>query len=280
MRKNPYHRFALVGNPFKETREKELLHVRQHVDEILDDLLYATIERSGNSLVKIVGEPGSGKTEHLLMMYDNARKENAFCRYIGCDSDASLTIKEILAALSTKKIFKPDYLKRIDKTRKKFSKGDMNVEEMGDAISTALNAYSPCFLLLDDFDRILTSRIGDDFCSMMQRILDKTDKGVLIVITAGSDIRELHGETITLEGFSDKAVELFVAKRLLKERSIAENIDPLFPFNNESVRKINRYVNGNPEKLLYVMSGVIDAAIKREVMSIDDEFVSMVLRRL
>lgn len=280
MRGSPYHRFALIRNPFKETDEKELLHVRQHVDATIDDFFYATTERSETDLLKIIGKPGYGKTEHLLIMNDNARKEQVFCRYITCDSDPSMTIRKILAALSRKKIFKPDYLKKIDKVRKNLNKGDMDMEEMSDAVSAALNAYSPCFLLLDDFDRMLASQTGSDFCIAMQKILTNTIGGVLIAITTESDIHELHGETITLEGFGDRDAELFVAKRLLKERSIEENIDPLFPFTGVAIHRINEYVNGNPEGVLDIMSKVLDAAIKREVMLIDDEFVSTVLRRL
>ena len=280
MRRSPYHRFALVGNPFKETGEKELLHVRRHVDEILDDFFYATIERSENSLLKIIGEPGYGKTEHLLITNNNARKEKVFCRYINCDFDASMTIREILAALSRKKIFKPDYLKKIDKVRKNLNKGNMEMEMMVDAVSSALNAYSPCFLLLDDFDRMLASQTGSDFCIAIQKILTNTSGGVLIVITTESDICELHGETITLERFGDRDAELFVAKRLLKKRSIEENMDPLFPFTPEAVHKMNAHTNGNPGELLDILSRIIDEAIKKEVILIDNEFVSTILRRL
>jgi len=279
MRRSPYHRFALVGNPFKETGEKELMHVRRHVDETLDDFFYATIERSENSLLKIIGKPGYGKTEHLLITNNNARKEKVFCRYINCD-DASTTIREILAALSRKKIFKPDYLKKIDKVRKNLNKGNMEMEMMVDAVSSALNAYSPCFLLLDDFDRMLTSQTGSDFCIAIQKILTNTSGGVLIVITTESDICELHGETITLERFGDKDAELFVAKRLLKKRSIEENMDPLFPFTPEAVHKMNAYTNGNPGELLDIMSKIVDEAVKKEVILIDNEFVSTILRRL
>lgn len=280
MRRSPYHRFALVGNPFKETGEKELMHVRRHVDETLDDSFYATIERSENSLLKIIGEPGYGKTEHLLLTNNNARKEKVFCRYINCDFDASMTIREILAALSKKKIFKPDYLKKIDKVRKNLNKGNMEMEMMVDAVSSALNAYSPCFLLLDDFDRMLTSQIGSDFCIAIQKILTNTSGGVLIVITTESDICELHGETIMLEEFGDRDAELFVAKRLLKKRSIEENMDPLFPFTPEAVHKMNAYTNGNPGELLDILSRIIDEAIKKEVILIDNEFVSTILHRL
>ena len=280
MRKSPYHRFALVGNPFRETGEKELMHVHRHVDETLEDFFYATIERSENNLLKIIGETGYGKTDNLLIMHNNARKEKAFCRYINCDPDASVTIREILAALSMKKIFKPKYLKKINNVRKKLNKGNMDTETMVDAISAALNAYSPCFLLLDDFDRMLASQIGNDFCIVIQKVLTSTSGGVLIVTTTESDICELHGETITLEGFGDRDAELFVAKRLLKERSIEENIDPLFPFTPEAVHKMNAHTNGNPGELLDIMAKIVDEAVKREVMLIDNEFVSTILRRL
>lgn len=285
MKKSPYHRYALMGNPFKfkERRDISLFHVKQDTDDVIEDLFYDIIEKDRKVLLQIIGENGVGKTGRLLLLAERAKEEGVSCCYInGKEKDASSAIEEILTTVSKfkRKLFlrKPGWLKELEEVKKSVvNKKSIEVDKISDAIAGALNERSPGFLLLDD-PAININEPNDELLMLLKEVFDKTNRGLLIVVTTERE-QDLITEKIELKGFDEREAELFVAKRLLSERSISEKLDPLFPFTADAVHQVNKLVNGNPKELLENMANILDLSVARRVGLIDKDFAVRVMSR-
>jgi hypothetical protein len=289
MRKNPYHRYALMDNPFKpeERGDISLLHVKQDIDDVIDDFFFDTIERNLKALLQIVGGKGSGKTEHLLLLEARAKEEDAFCSYINAkEKDAFSVIAEILNEVSRSKskrkmfIVKPGWLKELEEAKRNFKKKKtIDVGGLSDVISGALVECSPSFLLLDDLDIDLGVEVDTErLLMLLKEVFDKANTGVLIVITSEKEM-DWVTKKVELKGFEDREAELFVAKRLLSKRTIGEKLDPLFPFTPDAVHQVNELVNGNPKEFKEKMANILDLSVARRVRLIDKDFVVRALLR-
>jgi len=279
MRKSPYHRYALMNNPFKFNvrRDIGLFHVKQETDYEIEDLFYEIIERNRKALLQIIGENGAGKTERLLLLAERAVEEDIRYWYIDAkEKDTFSVIVEILDALSKsgRKLFiiKPGWLKELKEVKKNIvNEKKIDIERLSNAISGALNERSPCFLLLDE-------PANDELLLLLKKVFDKTDGGLLIAVATEKEL-DLIPEKIELKGFDGREAELFVAKRLLSERTISEKLDPLYPFTADAVHYVNELVNGNPKKLLKKMANILDAGVARRIGLIDKDFVIRVISR-
>ncbi|RJS84229.1 hypothetical protein CW713_02925 [Methanophagales archaeon] len=279
MRKSPYHRYALMNNPFKFNvrRDIGLFHVKQETDYEIEDLFYEIIERNRKALLQIIGENGAGKTERLLLLAERAVEEDIRYWYIDAkEKDTFSVIVEILDALSKsgRKLFiiKPGWLKELKEVKKNIvNEKKIDIERLSNAISGALNERSPCFLLLDE-------PANDELLPLLKKVFDKTDGGLLIAVATEKEL-DLIPEKIELKGFDGREAELFVAKRLLSERTISEKLDPLYPFTADAVHYVNELVNGNPKKLLKKMANILDAGVARRIGLIDKDFVIRVISR-
>lgn len=286
MRKSPYHRYALMDNPFKpeEKGDISLLHVKQDMDDVIDDFFFDTIEENRKSLLQIVGGRGVGKTEQLLLFEARAKEEDASCCYITArEKDAFSVIAEILNEVSKCKrkmfIAKPGWLKELEEAKRNFLTEKKNdVGGLSDAISAALNECSPSFLLLDDLDIDLGVDTDRLLMQLLWAVFDKADRGLLIAITTEKEMDWIT-EKIELKGFDEREAKLFAAKRLLSERSIGEKLEPLYPFTADAVRQVNDSVKGNPKEFMENMGNILDVGVSRRVGLVDKDFVVRAMLR-
>ncbi|RLG35218.1 hypothetical protein DRN97_00485 [Methanosarcinales archaeon] len=285
MKKNPYHRYALMDNPFRfeERRDISLFHVKQEMDDVIEDAFYDVIEKNRKAILQIVGGRGIGKTERLLLLAERAKEEGASWCYINAKGkDAFFVIVEILNAVSRSKrklfIIKPGWLKEIEEVNRSImNKRTIDVDKLSNAISGALNEQSPTFLLMDEPD-IGAGVSGELLMQLLCAVFDKTDRGLLIAITTEKEV-EWITEKVELKGFDEREAELFIAKRLLSERIIGEKLEPLYPFTPDAVRQVNELVNGNPKELLEKMANILDLSVRRRIGLIDKDFVVRVMSR-
>ncbi len=270
-----------MDNPFKpeERGDISLLHVKQDIDDVIDDFFFDTIEKNRKSLLQIVGGKGLGKTEQLLLLKARAKEEDAFCSYINArEKDAFSVIAGILNEVSKCKrkilIVKPGWLKELEEAKQNFmTEKTMDVGRLSDVISVALIECAPSFLLLDD-----PGIDADRLLMLLKEVFDKADTGVLIAITTEKEIDWIT-EKIELIGFDEREAELFVAKRLLSERSVGEKLEPLYPFTADAVRQVNKSVNGNPKEFMEKMANILDLGVARRIGLIDKDFVVRVMSR-
>lgn len=294
MRKSPYHKYALLDNPFRfeaggfEAGQREglnLLNVKQEEDYELEDAFFDTLEKNRKTILQILGQEGAGKTERLLLLVERAKEEAASCCYLNAGGKGGFVlVAEILDALSKPKfrskrkrfgIFTPGWLRELRGVRRWFLADGEDERKIGEgrvsaAIAGALNESSPSFLLLDDFEAGIDLRV----VRLLQAVFEKVVRGVLIAIAAESG----HGQSwiakkVELRGFNEREAELCVAKRLLAERTVSEKLDPLYPFTPAAVRKVNESVRGNPKRLLEALAVILDAGVARRAEIIDEEFV-------
>jgi len=267
--RNPYARFALLKNPFNsEGSDVSLLHVHQDADDVIDELFFHTLYENGRRLLNIVGPHGIGKTERLLLIQDMAEKERAFSYYTRCSGDSLSTIRELIDHLTRRRIFMPKALKRLRKMGRRLEESLVDLEILAEMIAKALDEIAPSFLLFDEID---TLRDRDELLTLLQEVLERSEKGVLIV-TAG-DARVDEGSRVELEPLTPREAELLIAKRILVSRSVGEGLDPLFPFTEAAVSRIYDDVKGNPGELLERMKELIDSGARRRVMMIDEELL-------
>jgi len=290
MRKTPYQRYALMDNPFKLEKRKDInmlsmLHVKQEMDDVIEDLFFETLEKNRKALLQVVGERGIGKTERLLLLESWATEEGASCCYINAkERDVFSVIVEILNKVSRYKrkwfIAKPGWLRALKSVKQSvMNEKTIDVGKLSDAISGALNDCSPSFLLLDDFDIDIGMEPNDRFLmQLLWAVFDKAIRGLLIAIATEKEVDWIT-EKIELKGFDGREAELFVAKRLLRERVIAEKLEPLYPFTPDAIRQVNTLVNGNPGELMENMANILDAGVARRIGLIDKDFVVRVMRR-
>lgn len=277
MRKSPYHRYALMDNPFKFGWVGSIYHVKQEEDYEIEDMYYDVIERNRKVFLQIIGEKGLGKTERLLLLVERAKEEGrSYCYINGRGKNSTQVILEILDAISKfkrRKLFiKPSWLKKIKKLKKRITKEPIDFEMLSDVIPSALNECSPCFLLLDE------PPIENELFILLKEVFDRTSGGLFIAVTTERKI-DLIPEKIELRGFSERESELFVAKRLLSERSTGDKLDPLYPFTADAIHYVNKLVNGNPKKLLEKMANILELGVSRRVGLIDKDFVARVVHK-
>ena len=267
--RNPYARFALLKNPFNsESSDVSLLHVHQDADDVIDEIFFHTLCENGRALLNIVGPHGIGKTERLLLIQDMAEKERAFSYYTRCSSDSLSTIEGFIDHLTRRWLFMPRALKKLRKIGKKLGKKPIDMKKLAKEIAKALDEIAPCFLLFDDIDLI---RDRGELLTILQEILERSEKGVMIAIATDAMVDK--GIRVELEPLTSREAELLLAKRILAARSVGDDLDPLFPFTGAAVGRIFDDVGGNPGELLEKTKELIDSGVRRRAMIIDEEFV-------
>jgi hypothetical protein len=82
--------------------------------------------------------------------------------------------------------------------------------------------------------------------------------------------------TFTLPTLTDDEAALMLAKKLLAKR-LVENLDPLFPFDPEAVRILNKAAFGNPRRLLELADFAIERGVATRSYRIDADVVQAAL---
>jgi hypothetical protein len=160
----------------------------------------------------------------------------------------------------------------------------------GQAIAGALNANAPSLLLLNDLHNLSSSSELNVFSKMLQELVDSIKPGVLVMFgafpsfmlqlaTDQAPLASRINRTLLLPRISADEASLLIAKKLLAKR-LVEGLDPLYPFDRESVQRLNQISVGNPRRLLEMCDVALEYAVTHRAYRIDVEAVrSAILER-
>jgi len=125
------------------------------------------------------------------------------------------------------------------------------------------------------------------FATFLQELTDQTKPGVLVMFGSYAafylGMSKSHpalasriSRTFTLPTLSDDEAALMIAKKLLAKR-LVENLDPLFPFDNEAIQVLNKAAFGNPRRLLELSDTAIEHGVATRSYRIDIEIAQAAL---
>ncbi len=299
MEKTGYERYGLRGNPFRDLASEtldnvEFYHVNQSIDDELKVMREEVFEKENKAVVAVLGTNGVGKTHRLLLVANEAKRNNVFYVLKNVDEKASWAVKGIVDAIleSAKDkglvgfLSQPGWYKNLLKMSKNLR--GYSPEVVGKAIANALSATAPSCLLLNDFSRMSKGKSLDRFVRVLRVVSDSITPGVLIMIS--SDVNYFDSlmnnhpsmdsrinREVVIPKLDDNEASLVIAKRLLEKR-LVDDIDALYPFTEDSVKVLNSHADGNPRELLSLSSVVVDFAANNRAMTINEELTLEALK--
>jgi hypothetical protein len=298
----PYDRYGLTSNPFRELASEnlediELYHVNLDVDRSLETIKEETFDKENRALVALVGLHGAGKTERLLVAQAEARERKAFCVFFDITTKNAWATKGIAQAINKssrlggfQRVFSsPKWLRDV-LPLEKIKDTNYDPVKAGQAIAGALNANAPSLLLLNDLHNLSSSSELNVFSKMLQELVDSIKPGVLVMFgafpsfmlqlaTDQAPLASRINRTLLLPRISADEASLLIAKKLLAKR-LVEGLDPLYPFDRESVQRLNQISVGNPRRLLEMCDVALEYAVTHRAYRIDVEAVrSAILER-
>jgi|GEM_PF-1092780 len=297
MERNTYERYGLSGNPFRGLTSEsldavEMFHVSQSIDGPLFSLRDEVVEKENKAIIALMGEMGAGKTERLLL-FKGAASKGVFCIYRNVVPETERLVggiaDDIVSGTKPGIFSNPQWLKTIKKVRAAPKKGyDPDASAM--AVAAALDDKAPSFLLLNDFHNLEKAREPDKFVRFMHMLSDEIGPGVLVLIGTSEryfeslmadnpSLNERVHRKLRIPPLNSAEASLMVAKRLVAKR-LVEDLEPLYPFTEESVGGINEIAAGNPRVLLKLADRVIDHAAQRRVLQIDMDAVHSALGQM
>jgi len=294
-----YERYGLTGNPFRELAAESLedvgiYHVNQEVDDSLRTIKEEVFDKENRSVVAITGVLGAGKTERLLLAAAEGRERGALTVYYDLTSKTPWVLRglaqEFQTAAVTLKLAKtfsqPAWLRNVASLLK--SKDEQHdPKEVGRTLATALNEQAPSFLLLNDLHNLVDTREVDGFVQVLQEITDVIRPGVLVMFSCYASyvawltvnhpaLATRLNRTFLLTGLTDDHAALVIAKKLLAKR-VVEDLDPIFPFDMEAVKALNRAALGTPRRLIELADLAIEYAVAHRAYRVDVDTVRTVL---
>lgn len=299
MQKTGYERYGLSSNPFRDLSSESLenvdiFHVVQQVDEDLARIREEVFYMENKAVVAILGGLGAGKTERLLLVANEASRNQAFYVFQNMTFETRWVVEGILDLIIqqskigffTRLFSAPKWYRAVVKKRKKAEK-QYDPDKAGRVIAKALNSNAPAFLLINDFHHLARVMDAERFLHTLHVMIDHLDSGVLVMISCDQQYFEklmhshpsLHeriNRKIVIPPLCDDEAQLILAKRLLEKR-LVDDVDPLYPFTANGVAFLNLEVNGNPRHLLKLADVVIDYAAQKRAIMIDDAVVGDVL---
>lgn len=296
MEMSSYERYGLHGNPFQledkgtSLQALEIYHVTQLVDDELALIKEGVFNRENKAAVMLVGTPGIGKTHRLLLANREADLNNMFCVFYDIGTGSRIAAEGLVQAFLSKKqkrFGQPSWMKSLQKFGKGLSRG-YDPGLIGGLVAEALNAQAPAFLLINGFHTLPQVGDADRFLAMLSVVIDRLRAGVLIFMECDSKffsglLQSNQGfasrvkRRVTIPPLTNDEARLLLAKRLLVKRMV-EDVDPLYPFTQESVNILNARANGIPHALLEQAKFVFDDATKRRIITIDDGYVTELFR--
>ncbi|MEM4258154.1 MAG: hypothetical protein QXL17_03260 [Candidatus Thermoplasmatota archaeon] len=299
MVKTGYERYGLSGNPFRDLSSESLenvdiFHVTQRIDEDLARIREEVFYKENKAVLAVLGGLGAGKTERLLLVANEAKRNKAFYVFQNMTFETRWMVEGILDLIISQtklgffsRVFAPPkWYKAVVKKRKKAEK-QYDPDKAGRVIAEALNQNIPSFLLINDFHHLAQVEDADRFLHVLHVLIDHINPGVMIMISCDQmffeslmeshqSLHERINRKIVLSPLSDQEAQLMIAKRLLEKR-LVDDVDPLYPFTPGGIAFMNLEVAGNPRHLLKLADVVIDYAAKKRCIMIDDVLVSEVL---
>jgi hypothetical protein len=293
-----YDRYGLSGNPFRELASEnladvELFHVNLEIDDLLHSVEEEVFAKENRAIVAIVGEHGTGKTERLLLAATEARQRKAFTVYYDVTAKTPWILRGLAeefqkAATSaglTKTFSTPAWLRGIA-TLLKLKDEKYDPIAAGKTIGQALNDTAPSLLLLNDLHNIIESKEIHAFAKTLQQISDVIKPGVLIMFDCFPSylawltvnlppFASRINRTIRLPGLTNDEASLLLAKKMLPKRMV-EDLDPVYPFDRESVAALNEAAGGNPRRLLELADLSIEFGVSHRLYRVDVNVVRVV----
>jgi hypothetical protein len=294
-----YDRYGLTGNPFRELSSESLdnvsiYHVNQDVDETLRTIRDEVFEKENRVVAAVTGDLGAGKTERLLVTLSEARERKVFTVYFDITSKtpwvlrglASQFQKSAKSARLIKFLGGPPWLRPVAAlTRTKDERYDPR--EAGRILGAALNATAPSALLLNDLQSLVETKEIDSFASTLQEICDVVKPGVLVMFTCFASylawlavnhpaLVSRINRTIVLKSLTDDEAGLLLAKKLLVKR-LVEDLDPIYPFDRQSIHELNGAAHGNPRRLLELADLAVEYGVSHRTYRVDTEVVRVIL---
>ncbi len=276
---------GLYRNPFLRTSIIELedptaIFTKQWVDDILDSLAAEAMSGVASAFVVITGPPGSGRTIRLNMLnysYDKANLDSIFQEVSvveGPDIIDDLLMTSYSRSRRISKVLKkvllgmPDVL-----TDEELYQLKTSPSEAGRMIMKSLESMIPSALLLDDVHNMLYAddRWSFFFFEMIREIVSLMPEGILVVLSMSDEAYEeidkkfpaltsrVH-ERVSIPPLSDEEAISLVSKRLSKFR-VTEPRTPLDPFDEEVVVSANHLAEGNPSRLLEILSKTLEVSL-------------------
>jgi hypothetical protein len=294
-----YDRYGLTSNPFRDLSSEsledvEVFHVNLDVDRTLDAIREEIFAKENRALVGLIGLHGAGKTERLLVAQAEARERKAFCVYFDITTKTAWVTKGLAEAVEKsanlggfKRIFGAPRWFRDVVAFEKLKDKNYDPLKAGRAIAEALNANVPAFLLLNDLHNLATSAELGLFAKVLQEMVDAIKPGVLVMFgcfpnfmlqlaTQQPPLASRINRSLILPRLTAEEAALLLAKKLLAKR-LVEGLDPLYPFDQEAVLRLNQLAWGNPRRLLELADASIEYAVTHRAYRIDAEVVRSAL---
>lgn len=301
LQRSGHQRFGLLSNPFQDLssegmEEAEMLHVDQVVDDNLRAVKEAVLEHQRKAVVAIIGPMGTGKTQRLKVIVNEAERLGAYVAFQQMTDDMAWTIAGTVEAMreaaglsGLRRIASaPGWYRRLG-ALEKVVKRRYDPVRVGRTLAEALNAKAPAFLLLNDVHELKPGADVDRFLQTMQVITDHIKPGVMVVMTSYVDAFQTiigrHASLLTrmdrvftLEPLSDEDAILLLAKRIPAKR-IVDDLDPLYPFTEEAVAAMNQAAGQNARRLLRLADLSLEEAVRSRAFRISVEIVENVVQR-
>ncbi|HXW33605.1 MAG TPA: AAA family ATPase [Acidimicrobiales bacterium] len=293
-----YDRYGLAGNPFRELASEnisdiELFHVNLEIDDTLHAVIDEVLSKENRAIVAVVGEHGSGKTERLMMAATEAKQRKAFTVYFDVTSKTPWILRGLAEEFRktaeqsglTKTFSSPAWMRALAPIEKlKDEKYDPIAA--GRAIGQALNDTAPSLLLLNDLHNLMESKEIHAFAKTLQQVSDVIKPGVLIMfdcfpsylawLTVNlAPFASRINRTIRLPGLTSDEAALLLAKKMLPKRMV-EDLDPIYPFDKESVVALNEAAGGNPRRLIELADLSIEFGASHKLYRVDSNVVRVV----
>ena len=296
---HPFERYGLTGNPFRElssetVEDVPIFHVNLEIDVQLRTIKEEVLDKENHALVALVGGPGTGKTERLRLAIAEAKERGALSIYVNVAPVTAVTIRDIArgfqeagAAHGYNKTFSSPKWFRDVTALVKLREDKYDPAEVGKTIAAALAGAAPSFLLLNDLHNLGQTGEVDPFSTVLQEIADGMAPGVLVMFGSYTNYliwlvknRPAMGSrinrAIALPKLSTDEASLLIAKKMLVRR-VVEDLDPLYPFDHESVEEITMEAGGNPRRVLTLADLAIEYGADHRVYRIDADVVRAVL---
>ncbi len=276
---------GLYRNPFLKSSIIELedptaIFSKQWIDDILDSLAAEAMSGVASAFVALTGPPGSGRSLRLHLLnysYNIADLESIYQEISVVEGpdiidDLLVTSYDISKSItkSLKKVLlgMPESL-----TDEELQQLKTSPAEAGRMIIRSLDSVAPSALLLDDVHNMMYTdeRWSFFFFEMIREIVSVMPEGILVVLAMSDEAYEeldkkfpaltsrVH-ERIAIPPLSDEEAISLVSKRLNRFRA-REPESPLAPLTEEVVISANRLAEGNPAKLLDVLSKALEVAV-------------------
>ncbi|MGP8077102.1 MAG: hypothetical protein ACLQD8_04890 [Thermoplasmata archaeon] len=294
-----YERYGLTGNPFRDLASENLedvgiFHVNQDVDNTLRTIKDEVFDKENRSIIAVIGVLGAGKTERLLLAAAEGRERKAFTVYFDLTTKTPWVLRGLATefqkaatTLSLAKTFSsPAWMKGVG-ALVKMKDEQYDPKAVGRALGNALNEQAPSLLLLNDIHNLVESREVDTFVQVLQEITDVVRPGVLVMFSCYSSyiawltvnhpgLASRINRTFLLLGLTDDQAALVVAKKLMAKR-VVEDLDPVFPFDMEAIKELNRAAMGIPRRLLELADLALEHGVAHRSYRVDAEVVRAVL---